>query len=288
MSHYSRNKLGSASASRRRDGFTLLELLVSITIVTVILTVVILSQSKYTDGAALANLADDISARLSQAQAYGIGVVQLSYGVTDFSFSYGLTFNITSSGSNMAYLYFADQNSNGIYDGNWSCAPQPNARPSECIEKVDITRGNYIESMCVIKSDGSPCIPGQVGRVDIHFNRPNTEANISIFGITGTLMNSSTDVGVKIALKSPGGLSKTIVVYETGQISVDTMQSSGGGQSCVGTYNCSQWNGTSRSTCEDDGHNCNWNSRRRRCNGGNEQCSDLSQSQCTPVNCSWQ
>ena len=128
--------------SKDNCGFTLIELLVSISIVSVILTVIVLNQSTYTDSIALFNLADEISSTVSQAQAYGIGVREFSPGSSEFSISYGLTFNILASGSNKAYLSFADRNNNKIYDGNWSC---PTGGASECLGKVDITRNSFIE-----------------------------------------------------------------------------------------------------------------------------------------------
>src|SRR3989344_2358458 len=193
MSHYSRNNYGLPADPVA--GFSLVELLVSIGILTVILTVVVSNQSKYTDGAALTNLADDIASRISQAQAYGIGVREFSLGTYDFTAAYGLTFSILPSGSNTAYLYFADRNSNDIYDGDWSC---PIGGSSECIEKVNIFRGNYIDFMCAITSIDTPCIPGGVGRVDIHFIRPNTEAQIFLFDMVGNPLNPFGQVGAKI------------------------------------------------------------------------------------------
>ena len=198
-------------------GFSLVKLLVSIGILTVILTVVVSNQSKYTEAAALTNLADDIASRISQAQAYGIGVREFSPGTYNFTASYGLTFSLLGSGSNIAYLYFADRNSNDIYDGDWSC---PTGGSSECIEKVNISHGNYIDSMCVIRTDGQPCAPGNAARVDIHFVRPNTEANIVFFDTSGNIINPVGIAGARVMLKSPGGLTRIVVVYETGQISV--------------------------------------------------------------------
>src|SRR3989344_9205535 len=107
MSHYSRNN----------HGFTLMELLVSIAIVSVILTVVVSSQSTYNDEAVLVNLADEISSTVSQAQAYGTGVREFSPASGEFSASFGLTFSLLASGSNKAYLSFADRNGNKVYDG---------------------------------------------------------------------------------------------------------------------------------------------------------------------------
>jgi|SRR3989344_4802333 len=201
--------------SKDNRGFTLIELLVSISIVSVILTVIVLNQSTYTDSIALFNLADEISSTVSQAQAYGIGVREFSPGSSEFSISYGLTFNILASGSNKAYLSFADRNNNKIYDGNWSC---PTGGASECLGKVDITRNSFIESLCVVRVSAADICT--VGRVDISFARPNTEAQILFFNNGGQLFNPANMKGAKIVLESSGGLTRLVTVYATGQISV--------------------------------------------------------------------
>lgn len=213
MPHYSRNNRGLLT--NPVAGFTLIELLVSIGIMAVILTVVVSKQSIYMDSAALSNLADEISLTISQAQAYGIGVKEFSPGSSEFSASYGLTFSLLGSGSNSAYLSFADRNGNNIYDGNWSCSIEST---SECLERIDISRGNYIESLCVVRtSDADIC---NIGRVDISFARPNTEAQLKFFNNGGQSYNPSGIKGARIVLESPGGLSRSVVVYTTGQISV--------------------------------------------------------------------
>src|SRR3989344_171401 len=139
--------------SKNNSGFTLVELLISVGIMSVIFTVVILNQSKYTDGIALTNLADEISSMISQAQVYSTGVKEFS--TDEFNASYGLAFSLLSpGGSNSAYIYFADRDGNNIYDGDWSCPTDVN---SECISRVDISRGNVIDKFCIEKIDSSQC-----------------------------------------------------------------------------------------------------------------------------------
>lgn len=217
MSYFSRKNRGLPERPFGRAGFTLVELLVSISIVAVILTVVVLNRSTYTDSVALANLADEIGLTMSQAQAYGIGVRELSPGSSDFSASYGLTFSLLDSGSNSAYLSFADRNGNQFYDGDWAC---PKGGASECLDRVNLSRGNLIDSLCVIRvADTDLC---NLGRVDISFIRPSTEAHILFFDNNGGPLTLSDSIGARVVLKSPGGLTRSVAVYETGQISVES------------------------------------------------------------------
>lgn len=209
--------LPAVSPSNLSKGFTLVELLISISIVSVILTVLILNQSTYTDGAALANLADEISLTISQAQTYSIAVREFSTGSNIFSSSYGLAFSLLGSGSDKAYIYFADRDGNSIYSGDWSCPM--GGLSDECLNRADITRGNYIDSICIIRIAGED-VCDNVSRVDISFLRPNTEAQIFFFDDSGSLITMSDIKGGKITVKSPLGYTRTVSIFNTGQVSV--------------------------------------------------------------------
>ena len=178
-------------------GFSITELLVSISIVLTILTIIISNQSTYTDGIALSNLADEISITIAQAQAYGAGVRETAPGSLDFSRAYGLSF---AKSANKTYIYFIDQDGDKIYDAG------------ETISQTDISRGNYVDDICaVLPGNVSEC---GIGQVDISFTRPKTEPKL-IFSASWP-----TAIGVKLVLKSPAGDTKSVTVYNTGQITV--------------------------------------------------------------------
>lgn len=197
-------------------GFSLVELIVTIGIVSVILTIIVSNQSKYADIAALGNLADEIGLTLSQAQSYGIAVRELSPGSDDFSAAYGLSMSLLPSGSNTSYLFFADRNANHAYDGDWTCAT---GGASECLDKKQILRGHYIDTICVVPTSGAEECSG-IGRVDMSFVRPHTEAQIVFFDTSGSLYTPSSLKGAHVTFKSPTGISRSVVVYQSGQISV--------------------------------------------------------------------
>lgn len=208
-----------------QKGFSLVELIVSLSIVTALISVIVMSQSSYLDSAALGNLADEIGLTLSQAQAYGIAVRQVAPSTEDFSAAYGLTMSLLGSGSPTAYLFFVDKDPdgpggsgvpNGSYDGTWDCIT---GGANECLEKKNILRGNYISEICVVRTNGADICNG-IGRVDITFLRPNTAANLVFYNDGGQLYNPANLIGARVTLRSPGGLSRLIVVYKTGQISV--------------------------------------------------------------------
>ncbi|MBX4181430.1 prepilin-type N-terminal cleavage/methylation domain-containing protein [Candidatus Parcubacteria bacterium] len=197
-----------------KKGFTLIEMLVTLGIMVMMLSVVILGQRNYTEVAALTNLADEIGLNLSQAQAYGIAVKERTTGSNDFSSGYGLDFTLTES--NKIYVSFIDRNASRYYDGDQSC---PTGASSECLEKISILRGNYIDSFCIIKNVGADeC--GTVGKAEITFARPDPTARFYFFNTSAVPYNPAGTKGLKINLKSPSGLTKSVTVYSTGQISI--------------------------------------------------------------------
>lgn len=206
----------SKKRNNKAAGFTLTELLVSMGIAVSILTVVIVNQSTYIDGASLRNLADNISLSLSQAQIYSTGVKEVYTGSNEFTAAYGMEFNITSSGNNNSYIFFADRGAkNRIYDNGWAC---PIGGASECLEKTVISNGNVISQLCHIPTSGpEDCT---IGRIDITFQRPDTNAIIVFFNMGGGQVNFSNTRGARIQVRSPAGKYNSIIVYNTGQISV--------------------------------------------------------------------
>ncbi|MBI1974667.1 MAG: prepilin-type N-terminal cleavage/methylation domain-containing protein [Candidatus Zambryskibacteria bacterium] len=185
------------SSHFKNTGFSLVELIVSIGIASIILTAIISNQSSYSDSIALSNLADDISLSLSQAQTYGAAVREAGSGSANFSAAYGLSFTLSS---NKAYVYFTDLDGDKIYDAE------------ENLSQINISRDNYIADICAVKSS-SPEDCG-IERVDITFIRPKTEPQL-VF--SNPIENV---IGAKITLKSPAGRVKSVIVYTSGQITV--------------------------------------------------------------------
>ena len=198
-------------------GFTLVELLVSISIMLVITSVVLFNQGSYTSAISLTNLANDISLTIRQAQIYGVSVAELQTGSNDFSSAYGVDFNISNTGSNNAYIFFADRGAvkDGYYDGPWSC---PVGGSSECLQKSNTTTGNTISKLCLLYTNSpKDCT---LSRVDITFLRPNTDANMVFFNSGGGIMSPVNVLGAEVDIVSTSGGAHSIVVYTTGQISV--------------------------------------------------------------------
>ncbi len=208
--------LNKKSLILRRTGFTLIELMMSIGIMLVITSIVLFNQSSYSESISIANLANDISLSIRQAQIYGVSVKELQTGSGDFTSAYGVDFNISETGSNSSYLFFADRgvSKNGYYDGTWDC---PVGGSSECLEKINTSYGNTINQLCLLYSNGTKDCT--VKRVDITFLRPSTSATMVFFNAGGGIINAFGVLGAEIDLLSVAA-THSVTVYTTGQISV--------------------------------------------------------------------
>lgn len=201
-------------------GFTLVELVVSMGIIVAMISVVLSNQATYTSSASLNNVADEIYLTLRQAQTYGVGVKEFSPGTAEFGVSYGISFNKTSSGSDDAYIFFGDRGvQNGRYDSGWDC---PTGGASECIAKILLTQGIRINEICRVRNNpNNPYQCNNIGRIDITFTRPSTMAQIVFFNSAGNPIEDDPEfIGARIGVLSPQGLTRSVIIYYNGQISV--------------------------------------------------------------------
>lgn len=186
--------------------FTLVELLVTLTIFSIMTGVVLVNQEKFNNTIFLSNLAHDIALTLRQAQSYGVNVRESSSGF--FDSSYGVSFDKGQS-NNKNFILFYDLDSNHKYPENefGSCT-----EGSECVERYAIKSGNYISSICAGTGEGEDCI--STDYLNISFKRPNPDAII----YSNEAVNLSY---AKITVSASNGNTKSIIVRKTGQIYVE-------------------------------------------------------------------
>lgn len=209
---------------RNEQGFSLAELMVSVAIMSIILTVILMGQSRYTARASLNANINEVALTVRQAQTYGISVRDVSPGLQEFNAGYGVSFRIASSAGSNEYIYYADRGTSDLQKyttGSWStCNP---GGSSECLAKTTLTGGNLITEICYKQTTSSSVTCGTSStnnrRVDITFTRPETGTSIKVFSSSG---GSEVVVSeyVRIRFTSPTGINKWLRVYPTGQISI--------------------------------------------------------------------
>lgn len=187
-----------------RKGFSLVELLVVLSIFIVISSVVLFSQNKFSSDTNITNLAYEIALVARNAQSYGLSI-KASNGVgvlTDYA--YGIYFAPGLPLSSFTLFY--DQNNNRVYD----------ALGDIKINTYLVQNGNEISSIC-FNNSSTDCTGTTGDYSNITFLRPNPNANIRAYIGGGPVLKTSVEITVRSALKDR---TKTVQITNTGQISV--------------------------------------------------------------------
>ncbi len=192
--------------TKTQDGFSMIELMVTTSIVAVISSIVLFNFPSFSSKILLENLTHEIALVVRQAQVYGIGIKATAGGVFP---SYGAHFD-TDPAKQKQVLLFADANTNGIYE----------AGNDTVIETFEIQRGNYISGLCSIASGFTTCAPTE--EIDITFKRPDPEAKICAGSVcTGSIS------AAQITVSPPAGSDigpRFISVWISGQIAVTSVE----------------------------------------------------------------
>jgi prepilin-type N-terminal cleavage/methylation domain-containing protein len=205
---------------RYSRGFTLLELVVVLAIITVVTGVVITSQSAFNKTLILANTAYDVALSIRSAQTYGLG--SRAAGITTNS-GYGIHFAI---GTPSNFTLFADTYpapSETSVCHPTDDASSPSAQTGNCAydsnqgeQVITYTMGNRISmsDLCAY-AGGWSC---GLTSLDIVFTRPNPDPFISENGVYDA---GSPVTRACITLTSPQGGAEYVMVEASGAISAN-------------------------------------------------------------------
>ncbi len=181
-------------------GFTLVELLVSISIFVFMTGLVLTRYRSFDQNVFLTNLAHDVVLTVRTAQNYGLNVKGAE---NSFNVGYGVHLDSTS-GNNKSTTIFAFPRSNeAVY--------------AQAITSSKITqamgRGAFVSALCAGASS-SNC-PTR-NSLDISFKRPDLDAIICANGSCATPHTYA-----RITLSSSGGSIRHVIVQSSGQISIE-------------------------------------------------------------------
>lgn len=200
----------------KNRGFTLVEVLISISIVVVMMSVVLYNYGSFTDRLALSSAGQEIAVTIRQAQTYGLSVKELASSPGTFDSAYGTFFSLAEPDS---YYLFADVGNpaNKIFGIGNGCGGDA----TECVQKFTLRNGVRISRICSVPAVGSPvCAPASnsFNQMNITFLRPNPDATIRLSSNGVFYADPSTS---QIVLTSPQGQELTITVERTGQVLVN-------------------------------------------------------------------
>jgi len=199
---------------------TYVELIIVLSIFSIIATVVIFNYKDFQAKVDIKNLSNDIALKFAQAQKDSTSGRIPSISVPDIENwkpSYGIYFDVDESNPTKViteFIYFADLINGGVQNNIYDVAG------GEFLETINITRGNFIQRIYFIESDQTADeaeVPSNTvnGDVYITYQRPGTIAEISCTSCPGDT------IGLRIVVASPGGESSKIDIYESGRIKID-------------------------------------------------------------------
>src|SRR3989344_9039724 len=135
-----------------KSGFTLVELLVVMSIFTIITTALVIQQSKWSDRLALKTQIYELALNLRQAQINSLGVREYTTGTGDkFNLGYGIYFDQNNLNQ---YMFFADKDGDKEYD------------VGEVVETKTFTRGVTINRFCGLNLGLQERCSDQAGNLD--------------------------------------------------------------------------------------------------------------------------
>ncbi len=247
MEHFE-EKLKSKSGA----GFTMIELMVSISIFFIVTGIILSNYPKFGNNLALESLAQDMALSIRQAQVFGSAILGTGQNPTQIFNAYGAYFPDPGavyrlSGQTYTYTIFADiPDSIGENNFNYDRAvltdcgrPRRNSSEvNECAVEVNIkSNRNKVEKLCQnFYRDNNPPFDSVLKRINncqplkslnVVFLRPNLEANFTAVDNNDQPVDTSSLSNVAIVIDSvesarAGIVNKrAVVVWRTGQISVE-------------------------------------------------------------------
>lgn len=178
-------------------GFTLLEVMVVIGIVALITFLILANYPGINEALGVRRASEEIASSVRQVQAYGLGVKEFGTGSGAFP-GYGIYFQKAVSGS---YILFADANNNLQYDA-----------PGEKISEIFIQGNARVDDLCANQKQ-VPAGPCGLADLTAVYLRPAPQVSLRSGG------SSYADIEIKI--KGPRGTTKTIVLWLSGQVTIE-------------------------------------------------------------------
>lgn len=189
-----------------KKAFSLVELLVSISIISVIMTVVFWNYGGFNDNLAVSGAAQEMAIAIRQAQAYGINVKETGVNSNVYSSAYGIYFD-SSASSNTYYRIFVDLDGDGSYDSG------------ESVEVVNLRNNVKITGVCNATTCPPSAPPAGITGLSITFLRPNPDARINFTNNSATIISGPVN-SARIQLSSPKNKVVYVSIEVTGQVTI--------------------------------------------------------------------
>ena len=199
------------------NGMTYIELIVVLSIFSVLSAVVIFNYVDFENKIDIKSLASDVALKVVEAQRASLSgnIPVRTISVQNWKPSFGIYFSIaggadSKGGDSKDFIYYVDLNQNNQYDSSVTC----NTLSDECLEKINITKNNTISNLAVFYNDGTSNTA--LADLTVTFSRPNSGATIR----SSTTLNANISY-VQATITSPRGANAYIKIYASGRIQIN-------------------------------------------------------------------
>ncbi len=194
-----------------RAGFTLVEMIVVITIFTVLLSIMVINQNSWNMKLAVNTDALEVGLVLRQSQINSLAVRESTSSTGDkFDISYGVYFDINN---NKNYIYFADLDGDSRYDVGEELSTMT-LKNDITIYQICGSLPNFPHFYC---SDTHG-----LSKIAILFRRPDSKADIKFLNSSGNVISSVFSpayIRIRYRDSRAEGSHRSIIVQQNGQIS---------------------------------------------------------------------
>lgn len=192
---------------KNESGFTLIEMLTAVAVITMILSITLTQQSNFSETVNLNNVTHEVALAVRQAQSYGVTSLDDDIvGEDDDNSAYGVIFDTNSP---QTFTMYRNDNGNIGY------------QPSDTeIEVYQLPGDMEIVRVCINDTEGDTSCPSgddEYDEVAITFSRPNPDAAFRRPN-NGNLYSSAW--AAVIVLEDDSGSEESVVVRSIGFISV--------------------------------------------------------------------
>jgi len=195
----------------RERGFSLVEFMITISIISVLASVILINSNILSDRISINTQAYEIALIVRQSQVYALGVREFQNGGSDsFNIGYGVYF---SMGATDSFVFFVDKDKDGEYDPG----------DGELIETHYLKEGNVISAICATLPNGNEiCTENANGpfTLNVSFLRPSPSTSVKLFN-PGGVQVASQSAPARVIIQSPKGTEQNILINYTGQISIE-------------------------------------------------------------------
>ena len=202
----------------RQAGMTYVELIVVLSIFSVISGVVLFGYRDFGRQIALENLSQDVALQIVAAQKSAINGQLAAWSIPDWRPSYGVFFD---TANNTQFVPFIDDVLvNKMYDTPCDLilgtVDSYGLYSNECMNLFTMHNGNYIQSL--LGDDGSGSYVS-IPTLAIDFTRPDSSAYITDNGIGDPTIFTKAEI--VLANQDLPNVTRTITVYNSGRIEVN-------------------------------------------------------------------